>query len=327
MSNPTPKTTGPRPPKTLTEVDVPPPAVVGYIPYVLVVAAIATLLYTITKVPEHALKAAGVLLGLGTLGLGYVGWQDTHTLPQGDGFRKAVAATTAALVLALLATLGVTLFPIRPIATISLDRAGAAATIEVPAPGANLFLETSGTFQHDVGPSAQAKYDLHVARQGTEEELSGMFEKSGNADNENDNDNHAVSRVPVKPETASARHWLRTLNGPGRYVVTLDHMPDNLQPPLRVALRTEPFARWTLYALFGVLAVLVLIVDARIASRNVEPSYGPAMLFALVFVLYFRHAYAGTNISEALFASFLVGLLVGGLGGEVFARISRKIAV
>lgn len=316
-----PKSTGPRGPQKKVDVLVPPSDATKYLPYGLIAVVVIGLVATIIRSPTWAVHAAAGLLSLGALALGYVAYQDTHALPPEDGFRKVVGAATAAVLLALLATVGLTLFPSAPYGTVTLTRAGDSGAVTVSGAAANLFVETQGTFEADVGASAQAKYQLHVTRENADEDLEGTFERSaGQSPLAGGNMAAAAST-----EATASRHWLRSLRGPGRYVITLDRMPENLRPPMRAAIRGEPLAPWMFTLAMGLLALLVLVVDAGIARRGIEPTYAPALLLSLAVAYYFHGHYAGANVSEALFASFIVGLLGGGLGGEVLARLSRKV--
>lgn len=321
MANePAPKTTGPRGPQKKLDQLEPPSDATKYVPYAAAAVVVISLIATIIRSPAYSVYAATGLLALGALGLGYLAYQDTHSLPPEDGFRKAVAAATAATLLALVATVAMTFFPSAPYGSVTLARAGDSGVVTVGSSGSNLFIETRGTFEADVGPSAQAKYELHVTREGAEEELEGTFERSAGQSPLAGGNMAAAAAT----EATASRHWLKTLRGGGRYTVTLDRMPDNLRPPMRVTLRGEPVPPLVFTGLFVALALLVLVVDAGIARRGIEPTYAPALLLSLAVVYYLHGHYAGANVSEAMFASFLVGLLGGGLGGEVLARIARK---
>ena len=153
---------------------------------------------------------------------------------------------------------------------------------------------------------------------GATEDLEGEFERSAN-------ESRADRGQPAPEEVAARRHRLTKLAGPGRYAVTLDRTHENLRPTLRVSLHPERLPPWAFLVAFGVLAVLVLVVDAGIAKRNIEPAYAPSLLFAMTMVLYLNRSYAGASVSDAVFASFLVGLLAGGVGGEVVARGVRGL--
>jgi hypothetical protein len=320
-SEDTSKRTGPAGPKKKIEVMDPPSPLVKYLPYAAVALVVVSLVGVIARVPAYATLAAIALLSGGAMGLGYLAWQDTHAFPpEDDGFRKVVGAATVAVVVALLGTVYLTLHPPAPAGSVTLQRAGDSAAITVGGGGNNLVARVEGNFAPDVGASAQASYVVVLARGSDTEDLEGIFERSA-SENPVANGNTTAA---MTGEVTARRHRLTKLHGPGRYTVTLDRTHENLRPPMRVSIHAEVLPPWMILLAFAVLAVLVLVVDAGIARRNIEPTYAPALLFAMVMALYLHRFHAGSNISEGLLASFLVGLLGGGLGGEVLARITRK---
>ncbi len=320
-SDTSPKRAGPAgPKKKIDDMVEPPSAAVKYLPYALVALVVVSLVGVIMRAPAYATHAAMALLAGGAAALGWVGWSDTHALPPDDGFRRVVVGATGLVAAALVAVAALTLYPGAPAGTVVLRRAGDAGSVTVAA-GSKLFVEVGGTFEADVGPSAKASYVLHVTRAGAEEELEGEFERSA-GENPMASGNMAGAAAT---ESTAKRHRLRTLEGPGRYTLTLDRMPDNLRPPVRASLYAERLAPWMVSLALGLLALLALVLDAGLAKRGIEPAYAPAMLMGVVLVGYLHRFFAGGNVSEGLFASFLVALLVGGLGGEVIARVTRKV--
>lgn len=316
------KRTGPAGPKKKIEVMDPPSPLVKYLPYVFVALVVVSLVGVIVRVPAYASLAAIALLSSGAIGLGYLAWQDTHAFPpEDDGFRKGVGAATAAVVLALLGTVYLTLHPAPPAGTVNLQRAGESGVITVGGAGDNLVVRVEGTFAPDVGASARASYVVVLTHGSDTEDLEGSFERSASENPV------ATGNTPaaMSGEVTARRHRLTKLHGPGRYTATLDRTHENLRPPLRVSIHAEVIPPWVFLLVFGALAVLVLVVDAGIARRNIEPTYAPALLFAMVMALYLHRFHSGSNVSEGLLASFLVGLLGGGLGGEVLARLTRKV--
>ena len=321
-SEDTSKRTGPAGPKKKIEVMDPPSPLMKYLPYVFAALVVVSLVGVIVRVPAYATLAAIALLSGGAIGLGYLAWQDTHAFPPEDeGFRKVVGAATAAVVLALLGTVYLTLHPPLPAGSLSLQRAGDSGAITVSGASDNLVVRVEGTFAPDVGASARASYVVVVARGSDSEDLEGAFERSASENPV------ATGNTPaaMSGEITAQRHRLTKLRGPGRYTVTLDRTHENLRPPMRVSIHAEVLPPWMIFLAFGVLAALVLVVDAGIARRNIEPTYAPALLFAMAMALYLYRFHAGSNVGEGLLASFLVGLLGGGLGGEVLARITRKV--
>lgn len=320
-SAPPPRPAGPRgPQKKLESIDVPTSNATKYVPYVLVGAVLLGLLATILYAPAWAVPAAMALLTVAALGLGYAGFQDTHGLPPDDSFRKVVGGGTAAVVLGLVALVALTLYPPTPFGTVTLQRAGDSGTVRVDRDTPLLFLDTHGTFEPDVGPSVQAQYTLHLTREGTEEEVSGAFERSA-GQSPVAGGNMAASATT---EATAARHALTTLHGAGTYTITLDRLPDSLRPPLRASLRSALLAPWMVYGLLGLLALVVVVIDAGLSKRGIEPTYAASLLLPIAFTAYLSQHFSEGNVGQSLFTAFLIGLLVGGLGGEGLARVTRK---
>lgn len=319
-SEDTSKRTGPAGPKKKIESMEPPSVAAKYLPYALAAFVVVSLLGVILRVPAYATQAATALLSAGAIGLGYLAWQDTHGFAPDDSFRTVVGAATVAVVATLVATAALTLNPPAAIGTVTLPAAGASGTITVGG-GGNLVARVAGEFAPDVGASARASYVVLVARGNATEEVEGEFERSA-GENPTASGNMASS---ARGEVTARRHRLTQLRGPGRYTVTLDRTHENLRPPMRVSLHQELVPPWAFLVAFGLLAVLVLVADVGIAKRNIEPVYAPALFFAMGMVLYLNRTYAGSSVSDGLFASFLVGLLGGGVGGELVARGVRRV--
>lgn len=319
-SEDTSKRTGPAGPKKKIEVVEPPSAAAKYLPYALAAFLVVSLVGVIVRSPAYATYAATLLLSGGAIGLGYLAWQDSHGFAHDDSFRRVVGAASVGVAAALIATVVLTLHPPAPLGTVTLPRAGASGTLTV-ASDTPLVARVEGTFEADVGASARASYVVVVARGNATEDVEGEFERSA-SENPTTSGNVASSAAG---EVTARSHRLTKLRGPGRYTVTLDRTHENLRAPMRVSLLSELVPRQAVYLLFALLAILVLAVDVGIAKRNVEPVYAPALFFAMAMVLYLHRAYAGSNLSNELFASFLVGLLGGGVGGEVVARGARRL--
>jgi hypothetical protein len=317
-----PRRAGPSgPKKKLDVVDVPRSDAFGYLPYIGAAAAVIGLIAVVLRVPAYSTLAATVLLVGGALALGYLAWSDTHSLPPEEGFRHVVTASTVVVVLSMIAAAMITLHPPAPLGTVTLPRAGASGAIAVPTEAANLVLRVHGTFEADVGPSARAGYVLHLTRDGVEEEFEYTFERSA-AESPTQGGNMAAA---AGTEATSARHRLQKLHGAGRYQVTLDRMPDNLRPPMVASLHHERVTPTMVSALFGALAVLVLVVNLGLAKRGIEPTYAPALLVGLFTAWYLHRFFTGADLGAGLFAAVVVGFFVGGLGGELLARATRRV--
>lgn len=310
------------PPKKVADI-APPSALANYAPYLVLGALALGLAVVVTRSPAYGVFA-GAALVLGVFaGLGWVAYQHILAVPLGDGFRRALAPTTLAVVVPALALAGYTLFPPRPVGTVSLDRVGASAELRVGPSAATVLLDVAGAFKPDVGTDALARYVVSVSRARTEELVEGEFTR------------RASGGVPatgargegsaLTADATAGRHTLGTLRGEGGYRIALERVNDTVQLPLRVTLRAEPFAPWMLWTLFGLLGALVLVVDAGLARRGSESAYAAALGVVLAASLHLHAHYTPETLAVDLFAAGLVGVFAGGIGAEVLARITRKI--
>lgn len=310
----------PKPAPRRTAEITPPSEISRYLPWFALAGAVIALVVTVVKSPAYNLYAATVLLVGAALGLGYVAWQHEMTLEPGERLRLGVRAVTALAVLAALGPLAITLYPPPPAGVISLDRTGASGSVTVGGAAATIVLEAQGTFKRDIGDEARARYVLNVARERAEETVEGYFQRTGAA-----GPTAGPGGSGASSDATGSRHVLRSLRGPGRYTLSLERMPDVLEPPMRVAVRAEPIPQWALGVLFGALALAALVVDARLARRGVESAFAPSLFVMLAAVFYLHASYTRDTLPGDLLAATLVGVLGGGLGGEVLSRVARAI--
>lgn len=309
-------------PKKVADIS-PPSALAGYAPWLGLGAVAVGLAVVVSKSAAWG-AAAGAVLAAGVIvGLGWAAYQHVIAVPLGDGFRKAVAPATLAVVVPALVLVGYTLFPPAPAGAVALDRVGASGEVRVPAPAATLMLDAAGAFKPDVGTDAVARYVIAVTRDRSEELVEGEFTR------------HASSGVPatgargqgsaITADATAARHTLAALRGGGTYRVALERVTDTVQLPIRVTVRAEPFAPWMLWAFFGALAALTLVVDAALARRGSESAFAAALGVVIAATLYLHAHYTRETLAVDLFAAALVGIFAGGVGGEVAARVTRKV--
>jgi hypothetical protein len=306
------------PQKRLTQVDVPPPDFVKYLPYVAAVVTALALVFTIARSPAHALTAATVLGVALLLAMGYVAWGHVVSVAPDDSFRKVVMAVSVLAPLAVLAPFVITLYPLAPQGTVTLARVGDTATLTVRGSAETLYIETQSAFVPDLGSDARARYALDVSRGNDREEVLGTFQRTTTAD-------PAGGRGGTSADVTASRHQLTKFRGPGTYTIALGQFPATLRPPMRVSMSAEPFAPWMLGLLFGLVALAVLVVDARIARRGVESAFAAALLFPMAAVFYLHGHFTRATLGDDLLAAGLVGLLAGGLGGELLARVTRSV--
>lgn len=312
----------PRRPTPKKVVDLQPPsAAARALPYAAVAAAVIALVLAVMKSHAYGVYAAAALVSAVVLGLGYVAWQHVIAFPPDDGARKAVAPIAAAITLASLALAGFTLFPPAPAGQVVLAAAGSSGEVRVNGPAATVIVDAVGAFKPDVGADAVARYALSVSRGRDEELIEGTFARSSSGN---------VPAVGARGATESSdatasRHVLQRLRGPGVYRVALERVPESVQLPLRATVRSEPFPMVALLVAWGLLALLALVIDARIARRNPESAFAAAMGVVLAATLYLHAHFTPESVASDLFAAGLVGVFGGGIGGEIAARIARKI--
>ena len=294
----------------------PPSELAKVLPYVAAVAVFGVLVFTITKSPRFGVHAATVLLAIAGFGLAYVAWDHTTTLPEGDRLRPMLRAVTVAVLLATAGPAAITLHPPAPQSVVQLARPGDRAEVTVRGAAATVVLEAEGAFKPDVGTDARAQYELTAIRGGTEEDVRGVFQRSSE---EGDRETRRVSSV------VATRHVLGAIRGAGPLTLILDRLPESVQPPLRVVVRAEPFSQTMLATLFALLAVAVLWVDVKVSRRKIESAFAAAMGVVLASTFYLHGHYTRVSLPSDLLAATLVGVLVGGVGGEILARIARAV--
>jgi len=303
-------------------VDLAPPSdAARFAPYALLIAAVGGLVYALTKVPSLAVPAAAVLSAAVILGLAWVAWQHVIAVAPDDGFRKAIAPATLAAVLPALALTAYTLFPPAPAGVVVLDRAGASGEVRVQGAAATVIVDAAAAFKADVGSDAVARYAINLARGGQDELLEGTFTRRSGGSVPAAGTRGTVGTVDATAE----RHVTQSLRGAGTYRVSLERVPDSVQLPVRVTVRSDFFAPWMLYALYGFLAALCLVVDAGLAKRGSESAFAASLCVVLAATLYLHGHCTREMLPTDLFAAGLFGIFAGGLGGEVAARITRKI--
>lgn len=288
--------------------------------YALPVLVVVGLLTVLFKSPAHAHHAGAGLVGVLILGLGYAGWSHTETLSPDDGIRNGVRAATISVVLACLAAAGFTFFPPSAQHRLRLSRVGDHAEVEVAGAATAVVLTTEGNFKPDVGTSVRAVYAFRVSHDNHEEDIEGRFTR--------DTPDVPAGSPPTTggaTEIRSNRHVLQTLRGSGMYTITLDHIPESVNPPVLVAVSTEPFTQWMLGILFVLLIGLSVVVDVALARRGSEPAFAASMMVPLVAVFYLHGHFTRASLTNSLVSAGLVGLLGGGLGGELLARLGRSV--
>jgi hypothetical protein len=292
-----------------------------YLPYVVMAALAGTLILVLIR-SERFRPLAGALLGAAVfIGLGYAAWLHRHSLAPEDRLRHGVTVVTLLVVAGALAPFLYALFPPAPQARLHLAQAGDHQDVTIRGPANTVVLHASGSFRPDVGESVHTNYRLAVRHAGHEELVEGTFVRSSGTTSVR----RGVRGGGSVSESKANRHVLDQLRGTGRYTITLEMVNDTLQPPMRVEVGGEPFSLLVLGLLFGLLAVVVLAVDVALARRGSEPAYAALMLLPLAAVFYLHGHLTRETLPENLLAAGIVGVLAGGLGGELLARLVRSV--
>ena len=102
----------------------PPSELAKYLPYLAAAAGFGVLVLTVTRSARYGVYAATALLAIAFLGLAYVAWEHTTTLPDGDRLRPMLRAVTVAVLLATVGPAAITLHPPAPQSVVQLTRPG-----------------------------------------------------------------------------------------------------------------------------------------------------------------------------------------------------------
>ncbi|MBL8604496.1 MAG: hypothetical protein JNK72_21395 [Myxococcales bacterium] len=308
-----------RKPVNLTE---PRPAIFEYLPYFGVIAAVIGLILTIMKSPAWGITAAVVLLVGLVLALAWVGWQHTLTLKPGDRLKPLIGLCIGLVCVLSLGPIAITVHPPAPAGVVDLRRVGERQEVTVSGAAATVFLQVSSSFKADVGTDARARYSLTLTRDGgPEETVEGSFERSSSQQG-------GAGRGPASgggtTETTATRHVLQ-LRGAGRYALILDRFPESLEPPMHVTVHAEPLSQSLLMVLFGFAALAVLGCDVAIRRKGIESAFAASQLLLLAAVFYLHGHFTPSTRAMDLLAAGLVGVLGGGVGGEILGRIADAV--
>ncbi|MBI5515605.1 MAG: hypothetical protein HY909_17625 [Deltaproteobacteria bacterium] len=295
----------------------PPSVVERYLPYVLGGAVVLALLATVSGSDRYGLHAGAVLAAGVVLALGYVGWQHTITLPPGDSLRAPVTAVSGAVALACLAPLGLAFFNPHLVRTVTLSREGDRQEFDLGADARAVVVTSSVGLASTTEEALQGEYRFHVTREGTDadENLKGTLTVAEST----------LAGGASGRRARPNRHLLGALRGAGHYAVTLDHVPSAVRPPVTVRVYTEPVAEWMLAAVYALLALLVMWVDAALFRTGNEPAFAASLGVPLVASLLLHRLLNPAALVSSLLASLIVGFVVGGLGGELLGRAGRVV--
>jgi hypothetical protein len=273
-------------------------------PYAVAAALVVGLVFLVRNPRYAALGAIGIGVVV-LVTMGYVAFSYRESLPPGDRLRVAAPLVAAATLLAAGVPYAYTVFPPAPRGVVTLGAPGESGTVDVRGTSASVWLTVHGRFVPTA--TGTADYFLTVTREGGRaERIEGRF-------------NTVAGREPVE------RHVLEQ-RGPGRFTVRLENASQAVAMPLRVDVSARPFSTLLLSLAFAAFAAAAVAIDVMLWRRGIEPSYAAALMFPLVAVLYFQRKPASDTLAADLLAAGVIGVLAGGFGGEILARVGRMVA-
>ncbi|RMH40481.1 MAG: hypothetical protein D6689_13585 [Deltaproteobacteria bacterium] len=222
-----------------------------------------------------------------------------------DCERRWIAATVPVLVAAAVVavwTIGVTVTPRHPIASVDVARAGGDRDIDAPPDGRPFDVQVHAGLERRSG-SARGTFTLELRRAGAVRALRGAVERAVRR-------GRRVRRFgPMTSMFLHETERFRTSlpgNGPARVrVVAADGA---VLPTLHVAILPPPWGESAVPLALGVVAVLGLVVDVAARRSRVHVHAFPPVAFAAVFAFELAR---DLNVDDPLPSVLGVGLLAG----------------
>jgi hypothetical protein len=265
--------------------------------------AVIAPLYVLLKVPAYATYGAVGTVVVLFVACGWLAVSVRSSLNPDDSLRSLLPLVTALVLIAAFVPCMYTIFPPAPRGEVRLSAPGDHGIVHVAGPSSTTWLTVNGRYSSTgVG---MANYFLNVSHADTVAQVDGALHPN-------------AGRVPPERHVLSAR-------GPGDYDIRLENISSAVAPPLVVGLSAKPFSTVLLIMLFAALGVGVLAVDTMVARRGIEPAVAASLLLPMVAAIYFQRSPASNTLPQDLLAAGLVGLIGGGVGGEVLARIARSV--
>ncbi len=274
-----------------------------FAPYVIAALVVAAPVFLLVRVPRYAQYGAMGLVVLLAMGCGWLALSARPSLPPGDGLRTALPLVTVLALAAAVVPFAYTIFPPAAAGEARLTAIGDSGTIDLRGTAGTTWITVSGRFVP--GGTGASNYFLTVAHDGQSHRVDGAFRP------------HAGAPLPE-------RHTL-SLRGPGRYTVRLEQVSASIAMPLAVSLSARPFSTVILLLLFGTIMVAVLALDTMVFRRNIEPTVAASLMLPMVAAVYFQRNPASSALGPDLLAAAVIGLVGGGIGGELLGRIARSI--
>lgn len=277
------------------------PPVGKFAPYLLAAVAIGGPLYVLVKVPRYASIGAMALIVVLAIGLGWMALAARPSLPPGDSLRNVLPLVAVIALGASIVPFAYTIFPPAPRGEVRLNAPGDSGSVEISGTSATAWITVAGRFVPN--STGNANYFLMVSHGNDSNRIDGTLRP------------HAGGPLPE-------RHVL-TMRGPGAYTVRLEQASSAVAMPLTVSVSAKPFSTWLLILFFGSIAVAVIAVDVMLFRRGVEPAFAASLLLPMVAAVYFQRNPGTNTLTTDLLAAGVIGLIGGGIGGEVIGRAVR----
>jgi hypothetical protein len=272
-------------------------------PYVAMALAVIGPLYVLLKVPKYASHGAMAITVVVALGCCWLALTARPSVKPGDSLRTLLPIVAFASTAAAIIPFAYTIYPPAPRGEVRLANDGDSGTVRVEGMSSTLWITVSGNFVPNA--TGSANYFLNVTHDGRTERIDGTLHP------------HAGGPLPE-------RHVLG-MRGNGVYTIRLEEHSSAVAPPLVVGLSAKPFSTLLLIMLFASLAVAILAVDVMIYRRGIEPAFAASLLLPIVAAVYFQRNPGTNTVGQDLLAAGVIGLLGGGIGGEVLARGARSL--
>jgi hypothetical protein len=267
-----------------------------YILAALTIAIVAALVQTPTFAAAGTLVGALIVCAL----LGFAAAGHRIQLKSDDGLRRLIVPVTVAIVLPCAMAMIWTVYPPAAKGTVELREVGQHAAVDLQG-GIDLWATIQG--QVDRNATGNADFSIALTNGAQREDLRGRLHVQDNG---------------------LIEHRNLSIRGPGTLHFELRGMASALTPPLRVTIHARPIPRLYMGVIAFLLACIAIAIDAALRNRGIEPAYAAALCPLIVAMMYLQlRPVAGAGLPTDFLAAGLLGLLIGGLGGEGMGRLVR----
>ncbi len=269
-----------------------------YIAAALTVAIVALLVRTPKYAAPGALSGALIVCAL----LGWAAAGHRISLALDDGLRKLIVPATLGVVLACAAPIVWAVYPPAPKGTVALREVGQSTTVEL---GSSVDLWVTIQGQIDRNATGNADFSVAVTNAAQRDDVRGRLRPQ---------DGGLIERRNL------------AIHGPGALRFELRGISSALTPPLSLTVHARPVPRLWMGLLAALLVLITVAIDAALRNRGMEPAYAAALCPIIVGMMYLQlKPVGGDDIPTDVLAAGLLGLLIGGLGGEGLGRLAKSI--